>query len=738
MVAAPRSAMASVAGWCIRHARAVVAGWVVVAVGLLLASSLLGSNYRTVFRLPGTDSQRATDTIRANFPDLTGDTELLVLHAKKANFADPALRARAERLFARLRQVNDVSRVADPFTEPHNGAVSADRRTAAATVQFRQFTDAVPSTSVARVVSLVRGASDSAMDSGLSGQAVENLESNKPGAGEGIALLAAVVVLLFSFGSGAAVGMALASAMLALAVGFGAMSLVSHVVSIPTFAPQIATTIGLGVGIDYALLVLARYRNAAHTGLEPSGATIAAMRTSGRAVLFAGGTVVLALLGLYLVGLPFISGMGLGVTLVVVPTVLTATTVLPAVLGHAGGHLDRWRPPGMRGRPLTGRSLGWARWAARVQRRPVTALAISLTVLVLLALPALSIRLGNAEASTDNRSTVSHKAYAYASKAFGPGYVEPFDVVATLPQHHVPAEARTAADSVRQVIRGTAGVAGVTRAQLDATGRHALVTVYSATPPTAAQTSALLGRLRGPIHATLAAEGIDVAVGGPAAIGSDLTNAIATAVPVVLAAVIGTSLLLLLILFRSVVVALKAGIMNLLAIGAAFGVVAAVFQHGWGLHAIGVDYAGPIEVFLPILLFPTVFGLSMDYEVFLLSRIRDEWDRTHDNPLAVAEGLATTGRVVTAGAAIMIVLFGSLVFASARTVKVFGLGLAVAILLDAVVVRSVLLPATMQLLGRLNWWLPAWLDRRLPHFAPEASTGTPATIWTSLSVSGEP
>jgi RND superfamily putative drug exporter len=644
----------------------------------------------------------------------------LALHAKAATFADPAVRTRADRLFAELRQVSDVARVVDPFTQRGRVPVSADRRTAVATVQFRQPTDEIPTASVDHVMSLVAAARNRVLDTGLAGQAIENAQSNKTGAGEGIALLAAIIVLLISFGSAAAVGMTLASTMLALGVGFGAMSLVSHLVPIPTFATQIATTIGLGVGIDYALLVLARYRNATQGGLGPQAATVAAMRTAGRAVVFAGSTVMLAMLGLYLVGLPFIDGLGLGVVLVVVPTVLTATTVLPAILGHAGGHLDRWRPPGMRRRQLTGRSSGWARWAARVQRRPVIAMGLSFGLLALLAAPALSIRLGNAEASTDDRSTTSHRAYAYASQSFGAGYTRPFEVVATLPPHLGAAKERIAARDVRRLIGHTTAVGAVSGTALDATGRHALLTVYSAASPTAPQTSALLQRLRGPVRAALARDGVDIAVGGPAAIGFDLSRTISTAVPLVLAAVIGTSLLLLLVLFRSVIVALKAGLMNLLAIGAAFGVVVAVFQHGWGLHVIGVDYAGPIEVFLPILLFPTVFGLSMDYEVFLLSRIRDEWDRTHDNRFAVAEGLATTGRVVTAGAAIMIVLFGSLVFADARTVKVFGLGLSIAILLDAVVVRSVLLPATMQLLGRINWWLPRWLDRLMPHLSTEA------------------
>ena len=719
-MAAPRTPIASLTGWCIRHARVVIAGWLGLAVALLLSSSLVGSNYRTVFRLPGTDSQRATDLIDANFPGHRGSTELLVLHARSGTFLDPRLREGAERLLGKLRQVSDVVRVVDPFASPGHALTSTDERTALSTVQFRQPTDAVPTASVERLVSLAEAARSSSLDTGLSGQAIENLESNKPGAGEAIALIAAVVVLLISFGSAAAVGMAMASAMLALAVGFGAMSLISHVVSIPTFATQIATTIGLGVGIDYALLVLARYRDAAHSGLEPRAATVVAMRTAGRAVVFAGATVILALLGLYLVGLPFINGMGLGVVLVVVPTVLAATTMLPAILGRAGGHLERWRPPGLRGRQLTGRSPGWARWAARVQRRPVTAMLLSLGLLALLIAPALSIKLFDAEASTDNRSTTSHRAYAYASHAFGPGYTRPYDVVATLPADLGTGDKRAALHNIRQVIRSATLDSAITPASLDPAGRHALLTVYSAAPPTSPRTSALLRQLRGPVRDTLSRQGINIAVGGPAAIGADLSHAIGSAVPIVLAAVIGTSLLLLLVLFRSILVALKAGLMNLLAIGAAFGVVVAVFQHGWGLHAIGVDYAGPIEVFLPILLFPTVFGLSMDYEVFLLSRIRDEWDRTHDNKFAVGEGLATTGRVVTAGAAIMIVLFGSLVFANARTVKVFGLGLSVAILLDAVVVRSILLPATMQLLGRANWWLPRWLDRRLPHLSPEA------------------
>ncbi len=679
---------------------------------------LAGGQYRTDFRLPGTDSQRATDALHSHFAGYQGDRELLVVHAMNGSLRSSQSRAAITQMTDQLRAVPDVASVDDPVSRSE-AKISTDGRTAVAVLRFREPTDAVPTSSVRQVLAVADRATGPVLAVGLVGQASENAQAYAPSAGESIALLATIVVLLIGFGSAVAVAMALMSAGLALSIGLGAMALLSHLIAIPTFATQVATTLGLGVGIDYALLVLARYRAAARFGLAPDVATELAMHASARAVIFAGSTVIVAMLGLYTVPLPFVHGLAVGVSVVVVPTVISAVTLLPAMLGRLGGNLDRWRLPKMQRGQLGERSAWWANWARHVQDRPLLAAGSAVAMLLLLALPALALRVGNADASTDNTSTPAHRAYTYTTQAFGPGVTSPFTVVARSTGSHGLAGVTDAAHLTRATLAGTPGVAGLGPTDFSTDGRVIAVDVYAASPPSAAQRTDLLRQLRGPVADRLRRQGVTIDVGGSAAINADLAHAVSRSMPYVLAAVIGISLLLLLVLFRSVVVPLKAGVMNLLSVAAAFGVVVAVFQWGWGLRLIGVDQPGPLEAFLPLLLFPVVFGLSMDYEVFLVSRIRHEWDITADNRTAVTEGLAATGRIVTAGAAVMIVLFASLVFADARTVKMFGLAMAVAIAVDALIVRSLLLPATMQLLGRYNWWLPCWLDRRLPRLDPE-------------------
>ncbi len=703
-----------------------IAAWLFAGGAATAVLVVLGGRYRTDFRLPGTDSQRATDALVTHFAGYQGDRELLVVHAVHGSLLAPQPRAAITRLTERLRTLPDVAAVGDPLSRT-TAQLSTDSQTAVTSLRFREATDAVPTASVRRVLDVVDRANGPVLAVGVSGQATENAEANAPSAAESVAILATVVVLLIAFGSAAAVAIALASAGVALAVGLAGMALLSHVVAIPTFATQVATTVGLGVGIDYALLVLARYRAATQQGLAPPAAAEAAIAASGRAVVFAGSTVIVAMFGLYTVPLPFVHGLAVGVSVVVVPTVVAATTLLPAVLGRLGAHLDRWRLPAMRTSELGSRSTWWANWSRRVQGRPFLAAGAALVLLTLLAAPALALRVGNAEASTDNANTPSHRAYAYATQAFGPGLTSAFTVVAT-PTGGQQAGTRAAVPAVRTALAGTPGVAGLGVTELSRDGQRFAVDVYPESAPNATQSTAVLQRLRGPVADALRHHGVTIDVGGSAAINVDLAHAVSHSMPYVLGAVIGISLLLLLVLFRSVIVPIKAGVMNLLSVAAAFGVVVAVFQWGWGLRLLGVDYRGPLEVFLPLLLFPVVFGLSMDYEVFLVSRIRQEWNRTGDNDTAITEGLATTGRIVTAGAAVMIVLFTSLVFADARTVKMFGLAMAVAIAVDALIVRGLLLPATMQLLGRYNWWLPQTLERRLPRFATKRKPTSPSSL----------
>jgi RND superfamily putative drug exporter len=698
--------------WCAGHARLVLGCWLAVLVGTLTVSLALGSRYENQFSLPGTQSQRAIDVMRAAFPGTRGDPDQVVFQVRRGTVFDPAVRNRMEKVFAELRRQRYVRTVYDPYRTRTQTGVSRDRRTAYATVRFDMYAFALPAAAASDLVHTASTADDGNLHVAVSGQAIENLTQRPSTLPEAIGLLVAVFVLMLTFRSAVAMGMALGSALCAIGTGFGVMSLVTHVMAIPNFTPELAVMIGLGVGIDYGLFVLTRFRTATDAGESVSEATATAMTTSGRAVVFAGVTVVVALLGMYVVGIPFVDGMAVGAALMVALTMIAAITVLPALLGIAGRHIDdvQLPLPGRR-RRLAGRSGAWERWARFIQRRPREAMAASLGLIVLLALPVVGLRLGEQIGATDNPSATTHQAYAMLSRAFGPGATDPFDVVVEQPH---PGGSLTA---LLARLRATSDVAVVEPPVFDRAGTVALIEVLPKSGPVSPATTALLNRLRTSVQPSVDRNGRTMLVGGLTAVIADEGSVMGHSIPVFVAGVVGASFILLLLLFRSLVVPVKAGLMNLLSIAAAFGVVTAVFQWGWGASAIGVDRTGPIDVYLPLMLFAIVFGLSMDYEVFLLSRIREEWLRSGDNSRAVAIGLATTGRVITAAAAIMIVVFASFVFGGQRTIKLFGLGLATAVLLDAVVIRSVLVPATMELLGRVNWWLPRWLSGVLPRIA---------------------
>jgi putative drug exporter of the RND superfamily len=701
----------AMAGWCTRNARGVVIAWIAVMLSVVVAGFIVGEKDSSTFRLPGTDSQRANDLIDSAFPSQRGDYEAVVVSTEQGQITTGTPRTTAERLFAQLRQIPGVTGVTDPLTDPTLGIspVSFNRKTAIAVLHFKQASVAVPQAAAKQLIHAVEGSRSASFNAAVVGQAVENAEANPPPFAEIAGFLAATVVLLFAFGSFMAVAVVLGNALIAVGLSFGLLQLASHVLPVPYFAPQIALTIGLGVGIDYGLLTIARYRGArAQLAIDPA-AQITALNRAGRTVTFAGGTVILAELGLLFTPFSLIRGLTAAVALAVIPTVLAANTLLPALLKLSDHNLDRYRPPLLRRGELVERSAAWARWAAKVQRRPVIALSCALGLLALLAAPILWLRLGPASGATDNPGSMTNQAYELATNAFGPGVTAPLDVVATFNT-----SSQDEGQQLREVLSRTPDVMYVSPTVVAANNAHALVEVIPASAPDSVASAHLLNALRTNAADQLSQHGISISVGGQAALETDLATTIGHAFPFTVLAVIGSSFVLLLLQFRSVVIAAKAAIMNLLSIAAAFGVVVAIFQWGWGGDLIGSHRSGPIETFLPILLFPAVFGLSMDYEVFLLSRITDEWNRTKDSVGAVIDGLATTGRVVTSGAAIMFVLFASMAFTGDRTVQLFGLGLATAVLVDATVIRSLLLPAAMQLLGRLNWWVPGWLDRRLP------------------------
>jgi RND superfamily putative drug exporter len=538
-------------------------------------------------------------------------------------------------------------------------------------------------------------------------------------------LLAAAIVLMITFGSAIAAGVPLVSALLALGTTLGLVPVISHVVDTPDFAGQLAALIGLGVGIDYALIVVTRYRAEHARGLERDEALLVALDTAGRTVFFAGLTVIIALLGLLLLGLSFMQGASLASALAVLLVMSAALTLLPAVLSKAGDWIDRWRLPLPRrhrheeraavAAVLPGESPVWARWAEFVQRRPIPAIVVALAILVALAVPALHMRLGTSDAGLDPPGTTTRVAYDLIAKGFGAGTNGQFLLAVELPRRGE----TEAAKRVTQAVAGDPDVAVVTPPQLTPDGQVATIAMYPKTGPQDEATTRLLHRLRDErIPAVERDTGVRVFVGGATASQEDFTQVISDKLPLFVGMVVLLSALLLMAVFRSIFVPLKAAVMNLLSIGAALGFVTVVFQDGVLAGALSVG-TGPVESFVPVMLFAIVFGLSMDYEVFLMSRTHEEWLRTGDAARAMRNGLATTGRVITAAAAIMIVVFASFALAPERVIKEFGLGLAMAILVDALVIRCVLVPAIMQLAGARAWWLPSWLARRIPRLALE-------------------
>jgi RND superfamily putative drug exporter len=513
-------------------------------------------------------------------------------------------------------------------------------------------------------------------------------------------------------------GLPLMTALFGITSGIALVGLAVNVINMPSFSNQAVMMIAIGVGIDYALFIVTRYREGLHAGKDPEAAVVRAIDTAGRAVLFAGITVIIAVLGLFTVGLDMINGLAVGISLGVLMTMLTALTLLPAVLGFVGRNIDKLGLPHRKHKGGAQHTTFWYRWSRLIQRRPWPALVIGAVVLVALASPVASLRLGFGDAGNRETTDTTRRAYDLLSDGFGPGFNGPLLLVAETPGGGADV---AVLNDLTDTLNQTPGVATATPPFLNQAGDAAILTVFPTTSPQDEATHALVKTLRDDVvPAAVAGSTAVVKVGGWSAGGMDFSDYSGERLPWFIGTVLILSFLLLMTVFRSILVPLKAVVMNLLSIGAAYGVIVAVFQWGWGASLIGVGKEGPVEAWAPMMLFAILFGLSMDYEVFLLSRIREDYDRTGDNATAVANGLASTARVITAAAAIMICVFGSFVLGVDRSIKLFGLGLAVAVLFDATIVRLVLVPATMELLGDRNWWLPGWLDKILPNIKVEA------------------
>ena len=701
--------LVNLADWCFRHRRIVVLGWLGALAVSFLLSSAVGGELRQDYLQPGSESRAASKTLADAFPERSGDTVQVVLHAEDGA-TSPEVRARAAEIFADVALNDDVMGIASPFGAGGAAQISADGTTAYAEVALGMTVDEYTPALAAALVEPILAAGDSALQVEVGGP-VAALSQTAPVGSELIGLVAAAIILLVTFGSVVAMGLPLLTALFGIGIAMALGEVLRRVVDVPDWAPATAAMVGIGVGIDYALLIVTRYRTSLAAGQEPRQATTTAIATAGRAVLFAGVTVIASMLGILWMGQPAMNGFAFTVTLAVLVTVAASLTLLPAVLGFAGRGIERLHVPFVSRQTRSYDDSRWFRWSRFVQRRPWAAAVGGLGVLLALGAPFLGIRFGFPDAGNDVRTSTTRAAYDLLSDGFGPGSTAPMVLTA----QGAVSDLQTAVDTLGATLSEVDGVAHVAPAIVNEAGDTAVLVVTPATSPQDAATADLVDALRDDaIPASIAGTGLTVHVGGLIAANVDSTRGTADRLPFFFGGVLTVSFLLLLMVFRSVLVPLKAVIMNLLATGAAFGVLALATSGGPLGDLVGIPEATPVPIQLPIGIFAILFGLSMDYEVFLLSRIKEEYDRTGDNALAVADGLAKSARVITASAAVMVTVFLSFVLGDAVLTKMFGLGLGAAVLIDATLVRMVMVPATMELLGDRNWWLPGWLDRVLP------------------------
>jgi RND superfamily putative drug exporter len=711
--------MVRIARWTMAHRRIVIVAWIAAAIGIFAVSNAVGKKTASSFTLPGTGSQQAVDLLTSRFPAQAGDADQIVFHAKSGKLTSASDRAAIDATVARVARLPHVTAVISPYAAGQR-AISRDGTIAFATVTFDERANALPKAAVDRVVSTAQSVRSATLDVQVGGQAIEQAQQAPLGFATVVGIAAAIVILLISFGSFAAMGLPIATALLGLLAGIGVINLASHVVDMPSFASELALMIGLGVGVDYALFIVTRFRENYRTnGGDVQPAVEAALNTSGRAVLFAGVTVVIALLGMFALGVTLLNGAAVAASIGVVLVLAASLTLLPALLSLAGPRIGR---EGRReaARAADGTRAGfWVRWTRGVQRRPALIAVAATAVMLALAAPALGLRLASSDAGNDPTSQTTRQAYDLLAKGFGPGFNGPLQLAVALPSAHDSA----ALVALTREVNRTPGIASVAAPRLNADGTAAAVVVYPTTSPQSAQTSSLVTRLRSTVIPPIErSSGARVYVGGATASQVDFSHVLSTKLPLFIGVVIALAAVLLLVVFRSLVIPVQAALMNLLSIGAALGIVQAIFERGWLGGLFGVQ-AGPIDAFIPVLTFAIVFGLSMDYEVFLVSRVHEEWQARRDASAAVREGLSRTGRVITAAAAVMVAVFGAFAISGDRILAMFGLAMASAVLLDALVVRMLLLPAVLQLLGRTTWVLPRWLDRRLPRVAIEAEPG---------------
>ncbi|MBA2948931.1 MMPL family transporter [Streptomyces himalayensis] len=697
------------ARWCYRHRLVVLLLWVGVLFGLGTAGSAAGTDYANVFSLPDTDSKRAIDLMQKAFPESAGDTDTVVWKVDDGSVREESVRSRIEPALEDIAAMKGVGEVRSPYAEGPAGAaqISENGRIAYAQVTFTEQANSVPKGLVEDVVDTAQDAERDGLQVELGGQAITRIQEPPTGVAEMVGIIAAAIILFLAFGSVFAMVLPIVVALFGVGTGMLSTMLISHVTDVADVAPILGSLIGLGVGIDYALFIITRHRRGILRGADPEDAAVQALNTSGRAVLFAGGTVVIALAGMLVMNMRFLDGVVIGTSLTVVLSVLAAVTLLPALLGLLGMRVlsrrQRRRLAEHGPEPENASGLA-ARWSSYVQKRPRSIALAAVVVMAVLALPVLSLRLGATDQGNHQESTTTRQAYDILAEGFGAGFNGPLQVVTEAPD----------TGALVERIRSTEGVAQVSA--VPPSEGVSVIQVVPTTSPQSEATDQLIDRLRDHV---IPESGVEAHVGGVTAVFKDFASVTGDRLPYFVAAIIGLGFLLLLIAFRSLVVPLTAALMNLIAAAASFGVLVAIFQWGWGTELLGVGKEGPITSFLPVIMLSLLFGLSMDYQVFLVSRMHEEWVHTRDNARAVRVGLAETSRVINCAALIMICVFSAFVLSGDMEGAMAGIGLAAAVALDAFILRTALVPAAMHLLGRSNWWLPAWLDKRLPHLAVE-------------------
>jgi len=692
----------------------VVLGALLLIVMLIVGAQVAGGEYKDTFEIPGTESQDAFDLLAERFQGLGGGDAATVVLKVEAGFDTPASKEAVAVIVTKFAALPGVAPggVVSPYDAP--GSISQDDTIARFDANYVAPAFSMETEHLDALFALRDDVTSDAIQVELAG-AVATAAQEEPGQSEIIGMVAAMIILLVAFGSVVAMGLPILTALLGIVPGLMLVKLLASFVDLASFTQQFALMISMGVGIDYALLVVTRFREGVTNGLDIDDAIARAMTTAGRAVLFAGSIVVVSLFGLWASGLPFIGWVATATAFVVATLVIVALFVLPAVLHLMGKYIDRLTLPFVAKKHTFGEQDAGTKWARIIARYPVVWVVLSLALLGTLAAPALSIRLGSADAGNNPETTTTRRAYDLLSEGFGAGFNGPILAVFDIANE----AGATAVQALPEKLQEVEGIAFASPPFMNPDGNAALMTVIPTTAPQDEETSETLARLRAFLATELAGSGATAFTGGLTAVFSDMAQKMSDGLPIFTAAVIGVSVLMLMLVFRSILVPLKAAAMITLSVGVGFGVVTAVFQWGWGQSLIGLDSTGPVESFLPMMLFAVLFGLSMDYEVFLITRVHEEYLATGDGRLAVQRGQAVTFRVIIAAGLIMSSVFFAFALGDQRVIKEFGIGLGTAIITDALIVRMVLVPAIMHLFGNAAWWFPSWLDRALPNLSVE-------------------